>query len=72
MCGSSRSARPGGWWRLSDLVAYERSSTRSLLKTAAEHFECAEADLVLQDGAVSIQTIHRSFRSLQSDAKRNL
>jgi carbon-monoxide dehydrogenase large subunit len=25
-----------------------------ILKTAAEHFECAEADLVLEDGAVSI------------------
>ena len=28
---------PGGWWRLSDLIAYELSSSRSLLRTAAEH-----------------------------------
>ncbi len=26
---------PGGWWRLSDIVTYERTSTFSLLKTAA-------------------------------------
>jgi hypothetical protein len=28
---------PGGWWRLADIVAYELSSSRSLLRTAAEH-----------------------------------
>ena len=28
---------PGGWWRLSDAVAYELSSFRSLLHTAAEN-----------------------------------
>jgi hypothetical protein len=27
---------PGGWWRLRDLVTYERSSTLSLLRSAAE------------------------------------
>jgi hypothetical protein len=30
---------PGGWWRLSDLVAYELSSTFSMLKTAAMNRE---------------------------------
>ncbi len=30
---------PGGWWRLSDLVAYEKTSTYSIIKTAAEHKE---------------------------------
>ncbi|MBW6459440.1 MAG: hypothetical protein K0B08_02605 [Bacteroidales bacterium] len=28
---------PGGWWRLSDLVEYERASTYSMLRTAAQH-----------------------------------
>lgn len=28
---------PGGWWRLSDIVQYEISSTMSLLKTASLH-----------------------------------
>lgn len=28
---------PGGWWRLGDIVAYELSSSRSLLRAAAEH-----------------------------------
>jgi hypothetical protein len=28
---------PGGWWRLSDLVAYEKSSTYSIIRTAATH-----------------------------------
>ena len=28
---------PGGWWRLSDLVGYEVSSTYSILKTAATY-----------------------------------
>lgn len=27
---------PGGWWRLGDLVAYEKSSTYSIIKTSAE------------------------------------
>jgi len=27
----------GGWWRLSDLITYELSSSRSLLRAAAEH-----------------------------------
>jgi hypothetical protein len=26
---------PGGWWHLSDLIAYERSSTYSIIKTAS-------------------------------------
>jgi hypothetical protein len=30
---------PGGWWRLSDLVAYERSSTYSIIKTSSEYKE---------------------------------
>ena len=30
---------PGGWWRLSDLIAYEKTSTYSIIKTAAEHKE---------------------------------
>jgi hypothetical protein len=30
---------PGGWWRLSDLVTYERASSRALLRAAAEHRE---------------------------------
>jgi hypothetical protein len=30
---------PGGWWRLSDLVAYEHSSTFSMLKTASMNRE---------------------------------
>ncbi len=30
---------PGGWWRLGDLVAYEKTSTYSILKTAAEYRE---------------------------------
>jgi hypothetical protein len=30
---------PGGWWRLSDLVAYEKSSTYSIIKTSAEYKE---------------------------------
>jgi hypothetical protein len=30
---------PGGWWRLSDLVAYEKSSTYSIIKTASENRE---------------------------------
>jgi hypothetical protein len=28
---------PGGWWRLSDLVMYEKSSTYSIIKTSAEY-----------------------------------
>jgi hypothetical protein len=28
---------PGGWWRLSDLVAYEKASTYSIIKTASEN-----------------------------------
>ncbi|MEE9466318.1 MAG: M14 family zinc carboxypeptidase, partial [Candidatus Neomarinimicrobiota bacterium] len=28
---------PGGWWRLSDIVAYEVASTWSILRTAAGH-----------------------------------
>jgi hypothetical protein len=28
---------PGGWWRLSDIVDYEISSTRSIIKTSSEH-----------------------------------
>lgn len=28
---------PGGWWRLGDLVAYEKASTYSILRTAAQH-----------------------------------
>jgi len=30
---------PGGWWRLSDIVDYELSSTYSILATAASHRE---------------------------------
>ncbi len=30
---------PGGWWRLGDLVDYEKTSTFSILKTSAEHKE---------------------------------
>lgn len=30
---------PGGWWRLGDLVAYELSSTYSIIKTSAAHKE---------------------------------
>lgn len=30
---------PGGWWRLGDLVSYEKSSTYSIIKTSAEHKE---------------------------------
>jgi hypothetical protein len=30
---------PGGWWHLSDIVRYELTSMRSLLKTAARHRE---------------------------------
>jgi hypothetical protein len=30
---------PGGWWHLSDLVAYEKSSTYSIIKTASEYKE---------------------------------
>lgn len=29
----------GGWWRLSDIVAYELSSSRALLRAAAQHRE---------------------------------
>lgn len=28
---------PGGWWRLSDLVEYEKASTYSMIRTAAQH-----------------------------------
>lgn len=28
---------PGGWWRQGDLVAYEKSSTYSIIRTAATH-----------------------------------
>jgi hypothetical protein len=27
----------GGWWRLSDIIEYERSSTYSIMKTASKH-----------------------------------
>ncbi|GAB4172634.1 MAG: M14 family metallopeptidase [Calditrichia bacterium] len=30
---------PGGWWRLSDIVEYEKISTWSILKTSATHAE---------------------------------
>lgn len=30
---------PGGWWRLSDIVEYERVSTFSILKTAARYWK---------------------------------
>jgi hypothetical protein len=30
---------PGGWWRLSDLVSYEKSSTYSIIKTCSEYKE---------------------------------
>lgn len=30
---------PGGWWRLSDIVAYEVTSTMSIIKTASLHRE---------------------------------
>ena len=30
---------PGGWWRLSDLVAYEKASTYSIIKTSSEYKE---------------------------------
>jgi hypothetical protein len=30
---------PGGWWRLSDLIAYEKSSTYSIIKTSSEYKE---------------------------------
>lgn len=30
---------PGGWWRLADIVRYERASTLSLLATASRHRE---------------------------------
>jgi hypothetical protein len=30
---------PGGWWRLSDLIAYERSSTYSIIKTSSDYKE---------------------------------
>jgi hypothetical protein len=30
---------PGGWWRLSDIVDYEISSTRSIIKTSSRHRE---------------------------------
>ena len=30
---------PGGWWKLGDLVAYEKSSTYSIINTAAKHKE---------------------------------
>lgn len=30
---------PGGWWRLSDLVAYEKSSTYSIINTSSAHKE---------------------------------
>jgi hypothetical protein len=30
---------PGGWWRLSDLVRYEKSSTYSIIKTSSEYKE---------------------------------
>ncbi|MGG5818654.1 molybdopterin cofactor-binding domain-containing protein [Falsiroseomonas sp. HW251] len=35
-----------------------------ILKTAAEHFECAEADLVLEDGKVSIAGVAEKFITL--------
>jgi len=28
---------PGGWWRLSDIVDYEITSTRSIIKTSSDH-----------------------------------
>ena len=28
---------PGGWWRLSDIVDYEISSTKSIIKTSSKH-----------------------------------
>ena len=30
---------PGGWWRLADIVEYEKESTYSILKTAAAHHD---------------------------------
>lgn len=30
---------PGGWWRLGDLVAYERASTLSMIRTAAANHD---------------------------------
>jgi len=30
---------PGGWWRLSDLIKYEKSSTYSIIKTSSEYKE---------------------------------
>ena len=28
---------PGGWWRLSDIIEYEISSTKSIIKTSSKH-----------------------------------
>jgi hypothetical protein len=44
---------PGGWWRLSDLVTYERSSTRSLLRAAAEH----RADLLTLRNDLAVKAV---------------
>jgi hypothetical protein len=44
---------PGGWWRLADLVTYELSSSRALLRAAAAH----RADLLTLRNDLAVKAV---------------
>ncbi len=45
----------GGWWRLSDIIAYELSSTYSLIKTGSYH----KKDILLNRNALCVKEVEK-------------